>query len=188
MPPKAKITKDIILDAAISIVREKGENAVNSRSIASVLNCSTQPLFSHFDSMEELKKAVSLKAAMIFTDYILNFTKNNKYPKYKASGIGYIMFAKEEPELFKMLFYKNNGAHILEQNKSFENEILGLVKNSTGLSDEVSKRFHLNMWLFVHGIASTVSSSYIKLDNDIIDKTVTEAFKAFSMLYGGKNK
>ena len=87
-----------------------------------------------------------------------------------------------------MLFYKNNGAHILEQNKSFENEILGLVKNSTGLSDEVSKRFHLNMWLFVHGIASTVSSSYIKLDNDIIDKTVTEAFKAFSMLYGGKNK
>ena len=55
MPPKVKITKEDIIKTAIDIVRDKGADAINARNIASVLNCSTQPIFSNFDNMEELK-------------------------------------------------------------------------------------------------------------------------------------
>ena len=58
MPPKIKTTKDDIIKAALLLVRKSGEEAINARSIAAFLNCSTQPIFSNFDSMEDLELAV----------------------------------------------------------------------------------------------------------------------------------
>ena len=34
MPPKAKINKEMILDAAVAIVREQGHEMINARTIA----------------------------------------------------------------------------------------------------------------------------------------------------------
>ena len=56
MPPKIKIDKDNIIKAAVQIVRERGIDALNARAVAQKLNCSTQPIFSNYDSMNELKK------------------------------------------------------------------------------------------------------------------------------------
>ena len=53
MPPKVKITKEDIINAAIEIVKANGEEAINARNIAATLGCSTQPVFSNFASMEE---------------------------------------------------------------------------------------------------------------------------------------
>ena len=56
MPPKAKVTREEILSACVDIIRESGFSAVNARALASRLGCSTQPIFSNYQSMEELKK------------------------------------------------------------------------------------------------------------------------------------
>ena len=45
MPPKIKITKEEIVDTALNLVREAGEQALNARSIAAKLKCSTQRFF-----------------------------------------------------------------------------------------------------------------------------------------------
>jgi len=58
MPPKVKITREEIIAAAVSIVRRSGAEAVNARDVARELNCSTQPVFSNFETMEELRAAV----------------------------------------------------------------------------------------------------------------------------------
>jgi AcrR family transcriptional regulator len=58
MPPKVKITKKDIINTTISLVREGGADAINARGIANALNCSTQPIFSNFDSMEDLERSV----------------------------------------------------------------------------------------------------------------------------------
>ena len=55
MAPKIKITKNDIISTAIAIVREKGSEALNARAVASSLECSTQPIFSNFKDMKELK-------------------------------------------------------------------------------------------------------------------------------------
>ena len=52
MPPKVKITKEDIVQAGMEIVRRDGEAGLNARSIAAVLGCSTQPVFSNYDSMD----------------------------------------------------------------------------------------------------------------------------------------
>ena len=44
MPPKAKVTREMIVDAAFEILRSEGEQAVNARTVSQALNCSTQPV------------------------------------------------------------------------------------------------------------------------------------------------
>lgn len=56
MPPKVKVEKDDILKAAIEIVRDNGAGSLNARAVADKLSCSTQPIFSNYASMDELKK------------------------------------------------------------------------------------------------------------------------------------
>lgn len=53
MPPKAKVTKDMIINAAINVVREAGVENINARTVAKKLNCSTQPVMYHFETIEE---------------------------------------------------------------------------------------------------------------------------------------
>lgn len=55
MPPKIKITKEEIVDTALNLVREAGEQALNARSIAAKLKCSTQAVW-HISGLQEKKK------------------------------------------------------------------------------------------------------------------------------------
>ena len=47
MPPKAKITKDMILNAAFEVARETGADHINARTVAKKLNCSTPVSYTH---------------------------------------------------------------------------------------------------------------------------------------------
>ena len=76
MPPKVKITKEDVINAAVDIVRESGAEALNARIIASVLKCSTQPVFSNFATMDELRLAVVERAEKICGEYIKREIEN----------------------------------------------------------------------------------------------------------------
>ena len=104
MPPKVKITKDEILKAALGIVRKGGALALNARALADALGCSTQPVFSNYPGMDELRADVDRAAYELYREYLSSGAKRSDVPKYKAFGLAYIEFAKEEPELFRLLF------------------------------------------------------------------------------------
>jgi AcrR family transcriptional regulator len=57
MPPRVRITKEEIVDVALSMIRSEGEASLNARSIAAALGCSTQPIFSNFETMEALRES-----------------------------------------------------------------------------------------------------------------------------------
>ena len=103
MPPKVKVSKEDIINAAVDIVRNNGAQAINARTIASTLNCSTQPVFSNFATMDELRLAVVEKADTLCQEYMQREVENGEFPAYKANGMAYIRYAKEEKELFKLL-------------------------------------------------------------------------------------
>ena len=62
MPPKVKVTKEMVLNAAFEITRADGIEAVNAKNVAAYLKCSTQPVMYNFATIEELKLAVFDKA------------------------------------------------------------------------------------------------------------------------------
>ena len=183
MPPKVKITKEDIIDTAVDIVRNSGAEAINARNIAAVLNCSTQPVFSNFSTMEELRLAVVEKADMLCQEYITEEIERGEFPEYKASGMAYIRFAKEEKELFKLLYMRNRTNEAIPESNKLGDKMESIVQRNTGLDALSAKLFHLEMWAFVHGIAVMLATDYIELNLELASKMLTDAYQGLRKRY-----
>ena len=184
MAPKVKITKDEIVAAAVQIVRQNGAQAINARTVASALNCSTQPVFSNFATMDELRLAVAEAADALCQAYIQREVESGEYPAYKASGMAYIRFAKEEKELFKLLYMRDRSAEQIPETTNLGLQMEDIVHTNTGLSGADARLFHLEMWVYVHGIATMFATGYLDLDWDLVSKMLTDAYQGHRKHYG----
>lgn len=168
--PKAKITREMVIDAAFEVARETGAENVNARSTAARLNCSTQPVMYHFARIEELKRAVYEKADRYHTEYLMNV----KDPEGVMLGIGlnYIRFAIHEPHLFRFLFQSGYavGSSLLEMVDSAElKPILDMMSGAMKMSTEQTKEVFVTIAMFAHGYASIIANNSLEYD----EKTVT---------------
>ena len=176
MPPKTKITKEEIVAAAIELIRESGMPALNARGLAKKLNSSTQPIFSNYPNMEKLKADVLLRAKIIYQKHLDEGMKNPAYPPYKASGIAYISFARQERELFKLLFMRDRSQEEITEERSEIEGIIELISASTGMSPDEAYYFHIEMWVFVHGIATMIANSYLDWDEETVSCMMTDVY------------
>ena len=101
---------------------------------------------------------------------------SGQYPPYKASGMGYIRFAKEEKELFKLLFMRDRSQEVIGDDRDEIAELIELVQANTGATQEQAYLFHLEMWLYVHGIASMSATSYLEWDWEMISRMLSDAY------------
>lgn len=186
MPPKVRITREDIIRTAVDIVRKDGAGAINARQIAKALNCSTQPVFSNFATMEELRGAVVDAASQLYQACIQQETQSGHYPPYKASGIAYIRFAKEEKELFKLLYMRDRSGEDTSAETETFNQISHWVQQYTGFSEETARLFHLEMWAFVHGIATMVATNYLDLAPELVSDMLTDAYLGLKKRYEEK--
>lgn len=176
MPPKVKITKEDIIDAAIELVRKNGEEALNARSIATLLNCSTQPIFSNFATMEQLYEELIKKLYSYYLDYLDREAKEGKYPTYKAFGMAYIRFAEDEKNFFRLLFMRNRSGEELTLTPDVEKSI-EIIMSANGISRERATRLHLEMWACVHGIATMLVTSFVRLEWELISDMLTDVYQ-----------
>lgn len=183
MPPKVKITREAIIDAAVELVRLSGASAVNARTIASLLNCSTQPIFSNFATMEDLNLAVIEKADLLYRTYLQQEIEQGEYPDYKATGMAYIRFAKEQRELFKLLFMRDRAGESIPQEMVIDSQIKTILQQNTGLDQERMQLFHLEMWAYVHGIATMFATGFLDLDWGLVSKMLTDAYQGLRRQY-----
>ena len=175
MPPKVRITKEDIIETALEMLRENGDGGINARSIAARLGCSTQPIFSNFATMEELDRAVAEAAYGLYLAFLQREAESEKYPKYKAFGMAYIGFAKEERELFKHLFMRDRQGESMSPTLDFE-ESVKMIMKANGVSEETARLMHLEMWTFVHGIAAMLATSFLELEWELISEMLTDVY------------
>ena len=183
MPPKIKVTKEDIVAAALDIVRQQGTDGLNARAVAAKLNCSTQPVFSNYDSMEALKADVLDRANAIYLSYLQREMANGEFPPYKASGIAYIRFASEEKQLFRLLFMRDRSGEDVSRSSDELDSLVAMIQKNTGLSKEEAYIFHLEMWVFVHGIATMLVTSYLEWDWDMISRMLTDNYQGMIRQY-----
>lgn len=179
MPPKPKYTKKQITDAAFGIVRNRGMSALSARSIAKALGSSTAPIFAFFDNIEELQKAVISKASLLYSDYVRDGL--NQTPAFKGAGMKYIQFAKEEPELFKLLFMSGTGGditHYLPQSDSNSAIILETVEKCYGIDKEKAKRLYNHMSVYAYGFAALFAQRINIFTMEDISRMMSEMFTA----------
>lgn len=176
MPPKVKISREDIINTCLEIVKSSGTEGINARNIASVLGCSTQPIFSNFKSMEELEEEAVLAAYQIYLDFIKREVESDKYPKYKAYGMAYIRFARDEKELFKLLFMRDRRDEDVSPSPDF-NESVEMIMQTNGISRERALFMHLEMWSCVHGIGTMLATSFLPLDEDVISNMISDIYQ-----------
>ena len=177
MPPKVKVTREDIINVTLNLVREQGVDAINARAIATALNCSTQPLFSNFESMEDLHNAVTVAAYTRYIEFIKSELESKKYPAYKAYGMAYIRFAMEEREFFKLLFMCERSDSNVIPNDDYEQSV-SLIMRTNGVSREKAELLHLEMWSAVHGIATMHATRFLTLEWELIGNILSDIYQS----------
>lgn len=180
MPPKAKCTKEQIIVTAFDMVRESGMSVLTARSLAKKLGTSTAPIFTLFNTVEEIQNEVISRANALYDEYIRKGLTQT--PAFKGAGMKYIEFANDEPELFKLLFLsKNSGVeitHFLPYYDQHAPEILETVEKSCSVDKEKARKIYNHMSVYAFGFASLFAQRIYMFTLEDISRMMTEVFNA----------
>ncbi len=179
MPPTAKITREMVINAAFEVAKTEGAENINARNVAKELDCSTQPVMYHFATIEELKQAAYEKTGEFHTEYLLKNIKKRKNVMLEI-GLNYIRFAVEEPNLFRFLFQsgfaKENS--MLEMINSEElTPILSVMQKAMKLNSEQTKDVFITLAMFVHGYASLIANNSFRFDEELAAAHLKQVYK-----------
>jgi AcrR family transcriptional regulator len=184
MTQRTTFTKEMILDAAFALARTEGWQAVTARNIARKLGSSTMPLYSKLGSMDEIEAALSARTVALLQEFQRRPYTDNPL---LSSAIGYVVFARDEPHLFRFLFLDRPGLAL--SLPPAEPAPVPRVEDApdyyrideqplTALKDP----FVLKNWVFVHGLASLAAGRVIELTDARIRELVEEAAASFYMM------
>lgn len=176
MPPKSKFSKEEILAAAVGLTRRQGIEALTARALAQELGTSPKPIFGWFSSMAEIHGKVMEAAEGLYQQYLREDMAAGVYPPYKASGMAYIRFAREERELFKLLFMRDRTGESIGEDRESIRPLLDLLMKNLGISEDTAYLLHLELWVYVHGIATMIATGYLDWDLDFISRTLTDVY------------
>lgn len=166
MPEKRFNASDII-DAAFSVIRKHGWEKCSARSIAHELGSSTMPIYSGLKSMKNLEDEINRKAS----DLLINYqTRKWSDFGFLDMGVGYVMFAQEEKNLFRMMYYREQSAKgDDERTRKFRGYVLEALMDRlehdeimAGLSIEQRREVLNKMWVFSHGLATLINNHVIE--------------------------
>ena len=189
MPPKAKITKEMIIKAAFSITRKKGADKITARSISEQLGCSTQPVLYYFSTVDDIKKAVYEEADKYHSDFIMNMENNYENPML-AIGMNYIRFAREEANLFRFLFQSNEfeGTNLLDLTNAEELAlIMNVLQQELHVSENEAKEIFRTLFIFVHGYASLFANNAMVYDEAQLINSLTKVYNSIVCTTKGVN-
>lgn len=157
MPPKAKFTKEQIIDAAFEIARTEGLDNITARRVAEQLGSSVAPIYVNFKELDELKREVIKKVAVISKQYVTEIDSGNPFHDI---GVASIRFAKEYSVLFRDLVMKPN-EFMQDYDEDLGDSLVEMMKNDEdleGLSNDELKLILLKMRIFQTGLSVMVAN------------------------------
>ena len=177
MPPKTRITKDMIINAAVAVAKQSGYEKINARTVSEHLHCSTQPVMYHFSTIDALKRAAYAQVDHLHSEYLM--TMIPEQDPVLGIGLNYIRFAVEEPQLFRFLFQSGYAqeSSLLEMIDSEELiPVLAAMQEGAGLSMEKTRQVFLTVAMFAHGYASIIANNGLEYDEMLVAKHLEQAW------------
>jgi len=188
MPPKPKFTKEEIIAAALELVSEKGMEALTARELGVRLGSSARPIFTVFNSMEEVQAEVRTAALKRFEGYA---EKAMHYsPVFKQVGMQMILFAIEEPKLYQLVYMSENAGatdfeSIVERLGDVAQLCVDVIQRDYGLSAEDAKTLFEHVWIYTFGIGALCATGMCRFSQDEIIQMLGQDFMA--MLFYAKS-
>lgn len=181
MARKEQISKQMILDGAFDLLRKEGMEMLTARKLAAHIGCSTQPIFRVYKNMEELQAEVFDKAKAFYEDYCDAYKPESDIP-FVDLGMCYIQFARENLNLFKLLFLSphddNNTMYDLI-NGNNHGFVIKQLKRVQNLDMNKAGDIFMKVFIFMHGMACMAICGELDLSKEEVLPTLTEAFTGF---------
>lgn len=185
MPPKAKYTREEIIEIAFQMARENGIESVVARELGKKLGTSSSPIFTAFKNMEELQLAVRDRAMQEFESFIkeaLNFT-----PAFKYVGIKMIQFSMQEPKLFQLLYMREH-----EESQTFEGLVhelgdtvdvcLEVMQKEYALTKAEADMLFRQVWMHTFSICVLAANKVCHFTPEEISEMLSLEFQGTLML------
>ncbi len=187
MPPRVKVTKEMVKDAAFEIVRKSGHENLNVRTIADHLNCSTQPVLYNYRTMEEIRDAAYEKADSFHTEYIM--PKDTTINPMLALGLNYVRFGCEESNLFRFLFqtdkFRGMDMDDLMSDPDLSG-VIGIMAAGLGVGETEAGELFRTFFCAAHGLASLLANNAMDYDEEESSKMLESVF--YGMIASRKGK
>ena len=187
MPPKVRITGQMVADAAFAVVRADGHESLNARAIAKKLGCSTQPVLYSFKTVDEIRQAAYEKADRFHTASIMPAgTEENPM---LALGLNYVRFGHEERNLFRFLFQTDRfGGMNVEAllNDPELSTVLDVMAKGLGCGPGEAREMFLTFFCVAHGLASLLANNSMEYDEGRCREMLERVF--FGMLAARKGE
>ncbi len=175
MPPRKRIFREDILNAAVGLVREEGPAALSVRNIAKKLGCSTQPVYSEFESMETLREELtaSVRERCLWEDA----------GSYKQVALSFLQFARREKNLFQLVYLRRR----VEGEKLFEDpneaQTIRKLELNLELPEGQAAEMHRRMQYYCYSMAVMMATGYLDFSEEEISRELTEYYRIILSYY-----
>ena len=185
MPPKAKYSREEIIDKAFEMARERGIEAVVARELGKALGTSSSPIFTAFKNMEELQTEVRNKALREFEAYVSDAM--NYKPAFKYVGMKMIEFAMREPKLFQLVYMREHDntqsfSMLVEELGDTVRVCLDIMQEDYDLTREEAKLLFEQSWLQTFGLCVLIAGKVCVLSMEEISRMLSANFQGTLML------
>ena len=176
MAPKNKFSKEEMTAAALRVVRAKGIGGLTAKTLADELGTSTQPVFTAFGSMDSLRQEVYAAAVRVYDRYT-DAGLQEKIP-FLGVGMQYIRFAREEPELYRLLFLMRKPEYSAMQSMRHLQELVRpTLVNIYHITAEEADLYFRDLWLVVHSLSTLIVTG----DCPYSDREIGQILTGFSV-------
>ncbi len=184
MPPMVRFTREAVLNAALQLVRREGPLALNARAVARELGGSTQPIFRLFSGMDELRSEISRVTDENLRQRMRDRMGTSQNP-YLTVCMTYLLFARDEPQLFKLLFMRervSDGSCGREYSHDWG---FPVIEASVGVDRETAVKLYERSFFYTHGLAVCIATKYMPcMSEERMEALVTESLNAAATQLG----
>ncbi len=159
MSPKIRFSNEGIIDAAFELVDEGGWDKMTAKNIAKKLNCSVQPLYREFKSLNEIKREVVTRIINLSSEY--SQVKHSEIVLINLTLAG-VHFAMDHPKLSKATY---------ELEKDYQPDFTKVQEDifEEILNDPYMKEFtekevfylYLNVFIYTHGLSDLLYMGHL---------------------------
>ena len=183
MPRQPRFSQEDIVAAGLKIVRTSGFEAVSARALGKELGTSSSPMFTLFKDMNEVLDAIRTAVEKTFIARMEGVT--DYFPAFKEFGLRLVAFAKEDPNVFQMLFLGKDARPEIAE--SIARKCLDSVEQGYGLNPEQAEMLFRQMWPVACGIAALCVKHPEDFPQEEVSKTLSYHFSGImSIIKSGK--
>lgn len=176
-----KVTRKDVLDAALAIVRERGEGALSARTVAERAGCSVQPIYSQFGDMRQLVRALYDHARAWVAAYNREHALDGRNA-FESNGLAHLRLARTERPLFHFLYLSPHmdatGFAEVYDSVAIEG-VQRCIEELGGLPPAEAHELYLDMIVYVHGMAAMLATGADFSDEELVAR-MDGAFHCFA--------